>query len=137
MVRDGILLRIGSGQCGARELIFLECVAMTGDGRLAVSASEDRTLGVWDLETGRRLRTLAGHLDSVWGVALGADERLAVSDPEDKSLKLWDLETGRIIATFSCHSATKCCAFDGNRNIIAGDHAGRVHFLSNRTPRIA
>ena len=38
---------------------------MTPDGQRAVSASEDQTLKVWDLESGRELRTLAGHSDSV------------------------------------------------------------------------
>lgn len=109
-------------------------VAMTGDGRVAVSASGDRTLRVWDLASGQCLRTLTGHFDSVWAVALSADERLAVSASEDKSLKLWDLETGCLIATFSCDAATRCCAFAGNRKIIAGDHAGRIHSLSIELP---
>ena len=38
---------------------------MTPDGQLAVSASDDNTLKVWDLESGRELRTLAGHSDAV------------------------------------------------------------------------
>jgi WD40 repeat protein len=34
-------------------------VAVTPDGRYAISASDDRTLKVWDLETGRELATAA------------------------------------------------------------------------------
>ena len=48
-------------------------VAVTPDGRRAVSASEDQTLKVWDLESGRELRTLEGHSDS--GQWRGGDAR--------------------------------------------------------------
>ena len=41
---------------------------MTPDGRRVVSASEDQTLKVWDLESGRAVRTLEGHTDSGDGV---------------------------------------------------------------------
>ena len=40
-------------------------VALSADGRLAVSASDDKTLKVWDVESGRELRTLHGHSGSV------------------------------------------------------------------------
>ena len=45
-------------------------MAVTADGRRAVSASGDNTLKVWDLESGQELRTLAGHSASVYGVAV-------------------------------------------------------------------
>ena len=54
---------------------------MTPDGKRAVSASWDHTLKVWDLDSGRELRTLEGHLDSVNGVAVTPDGKtLYVSD---------------------------------------------------------
>jgi WD40 repeat protein len=40
---------------------WVSAVAVTPDGRRAVSASKDPTLKVWDLETGCELHTLAGH----------------------------------------------------------------------------
>jgi hypothetical protein len=79
-------------------------VAVTADGKLAVSASWDKTLKVWDLETGRTLRTLEGHSDSVRAVAVTADGKWAVSASADTTLKVWDLETGRVLRTLEGHS---------------------------------
>jgi hypothetical protein len=108
----------------------LSGVAVSGDGRRAVSASDDSTLKVWDLETGRELRTLAGHSGPVLGVALTEDGRRAVSASSDKTLKVWNQERGTLVTTFTCDAPARCCAFAGARKIVAGDEAGRVHFLS-------
>jgi len=104
-------------------------VAVTADGKRAVSASGDQTLKVWDLETGRALRTLEGHSGYVWGVAVTADGKRAVSASYDKTLKVWDLESGLALATFTCDAALLCCTFANTHKILAGDAGGRLHFL--------
>ncbi|MBV8833199.1 MAG: hypothetical protein JO108_28720, partial [Acidobacteriaceae bacterium] len=80
-------------------------VAVSADGRLAVSASADNTLKVWELASGRELRTLQGH-SPVNGVAVSADGQLAVSASEDYTLKVWDVESGRELRTLQGHSDT-------------------------------
>jgi WD40 repeat protein len=64
-----------------------------------VSASADDTLKVWELETGRELHTLAGHINDVNAVAVTPDGRRAVSASDDGTLKVWELETGRELHT--------------------------------------
>ena len=68
-------------------------VAMSADGRRAVSASFDYTLKVWDVDSGRELRTLTDRSDRVCGVAVSGDGRRAVSCG-DLTLKVWDVESG-------------------------------------------
>jgi len=51
---------------------------LTADGRRAVSGSEDRTLKVWDLETGEIVTTFTGESD-VSAVAIAADDRTIVA----------------------------------------------------------
>ena len=70
-------------------------MAVTPDGKLVVSASDDKTLKVWDLESGQALRTLEGHSEWVDGVAVRQDGKLAVSASWDKTLRVWDLESDR------------------------------------------
>jgi hypothetical protein len=75
-------------------------IGVSGDGRLALTGGDDRTLRLWDLHRGRELQRLAGHRAGVTGVALSADGRLAVSGGRDQTLRLWDVRTGREVRTF-------------------------------------
>ena len=47
-------------------------VALSGDGRHAVSGSHDNTVRAWDVEGGRCVATLEGHTDEVNGGTVGA-----------------------------------------------------------------
>ena len=104
--------------------IEVDGVAITPDGRRAVSASKDNTLKVWDLDTGRKLRTLEGHSAWVNGVAITPDGRRAVSASSDKTLKVWDLDTGRELRTLEGHSIEVggvAITPDGRRAVSASD----------------
>ena len=79
-------------------------MALTPDGRLAVSASGDNTLKVWDVASGQELRTLDGHTWRVTAVALTPDGRLAVSASGDKTLKVWDVASGQELRTLAGHT---------------------------------
>ena len=70
-------------------------VAVTPDGRSAVSASFDRSVRVWDLDTGAQRAMLAGHDDAVVDVAVTSDGRRAVTASVDATLRVWDLDDGR------------------------------------------
>ncbi len=83
---------------------WIEGVAITSDGRRAVSGSGDKTVRVWDVETGKCLATLEGHTDWVFGVAITSDGRRAVSCSDDNTVRVWDVETGKCLATLEGHT---------------------------------
>src|SRR5262249_34231828 len=64
------------------------CV-VTPDGRHVVSASQDQTLKVWELATGREVATLQSHTAWVTACAVTPDGRHMVSASGDKTLKVW------------------------------------------------
>jgi hypothetical protein len=37
--------------------------------------------------------------------------------------------TGAVLPAFTCDASSQSCAFTGEHSIVAGDEAGRVHFL--------
>jgi len=79
-------------------------VAVTANGKRAVSACGDGTVKVWDVDTGRVLRTLEGHSNSVYCVSMTPDGKRAVSASGDYTLKVWELDTGRVLRTMESHS---------------------------------
>ena len=85
---------------------------------------------VGDLETGRAVRSLAGHEGLVNAVSVFADGRRAISASSDRTLKVWGLATGALLASFTGDASMRCCAVAPTGEVIvAGDVTGRVHFL--------
>ncbi|MCY3018777.1 MAG: serine/threonine protein kinase [Planctomycetota bacterium] len=83
---------------------WVNSVAFSPDGKLALSGSRDKTLKLWEVKTGRELRTFSGHTSWVKSIAFSPDGKLALSGSGDKTLKLWDVRTGRELRTFSGHT---------------------------------
>lgn len=73
-------------------------VEVSEDGRWAATASEDGTVGVWDLQEKKLVRLLKGHQDAVVDIALAPDGESVVSVSEDATVRLWSLESGRELA---------------------------------------
>lgn len=118
---------------------MVHAVAVTPDGRCAVSASAGDPLKVWDIESGEELYTLRDRTGPLMWVAVMPDGRFAVSASADNTLNVWDIESGKIIAIFSGESNFLTCAISPDGvTIIAGEESGRVHFLRlqgvKRTP---
>ncbi len=100
----------------------VKAVSVTPDGRRAISASDDNTLKVWDMETGDEIRTLKGHTGWVLAVSVTPDGRRAISASFDKTLKVWDMETGDEIRTLKGHTGWVLAVSvtpDGRRAISA------------------
>jgi len=69
---------------------FVQDVVISSDGQYALSASWDKTLRLWDLNTGKTTRRFVGHTNDVLSVSFSADNRQIVSGSRDKTIKLWN-----------------------------------------------
>ena len=70
-------------------------VAVAPDGRTALSGSKDRTMRLWDLDSGTEVRRFNYGQAAVRCVALDPDGGRAVSGGENGTAWVWDLKTGR------------------------------------------
>ncbi|KIM25798.1 hypothetical protein M408DRAFT_73853, partial [Serendipita vermifera MAFF 305830] len=79
--------------------VAVNSVSFSRDGRHIVSGSNDRTIRVWDAETGATVTgPLEGHTGSVNSVSFSPDGRRIVSGSWDKTIFVWDAETGETLA---------------------------------------
>lgn len=95
-------------------------VAISPDSKLLASGNDDKTIRLWNLETGQVISTLTGHVDSVKSVAFSPDGTMLASGSDDRTVKLWNLNECQEVRTFSEHShAVKSVAFSPDGNLIA------------------
>jgi WD40 repeat protein len=92
-------------------------------------------VAVWDLATGERLRTLAGHQRKVTSVAVSPDGRHVVSGSGDGTVAVWDLHTGEPLARLALDGPVPCLTWHPeNSLVVAGDQGGNLYSLEYREP---
>lgn len=91
----GPLIRTFKGHSSAVNAVYL-----FKDGVRAMTASQDRTLKIWDLETGNVLEDFYNYGAAIHHISVSADETKVLSGTADKTLILWDLEAGEAVKAF-------------------------------------
>src|SRR5262245_50660759 len=74
-------------------------VSFSPDGRTLTAAGfhMDKLVGVFDVKSGKRIQTLAGHTEwEAYAAALSPDGRLLASAGADRQILVWDLATGKL-----------------------------------------
>ncbi|MGK7924706.1 MAG: protein kinase [Spirulina sp.] len=83
---------------------FVNDLTISPDSRFLISASADKTIKVWELETGKLLNTLTGHTSFVNALAMTFDGNFIIGASADKTIRIWDLESGELVKTLSGHT---------------------------------
>ncbi len=64
-------------------------VSYSPDGKHVASAGNDKTVKVWDAQTGKEILSLKGHADAVNSVAFSPDGKHVASASQDNTVKVW------------------------------------------------
>lgn len=99
------------------------------NSRFILSGSVDSTISIWDVATGREVRSFTGHTKGVHTAVFSPDGRMVLTTSWDGTARLWDVATGREIRRFSEDDYTVGCAIftpDGRRILAMGTSSLRL-----------
>jgi WD40 repeat protein len=103
-------------------------VAVSPDGRLALSGSPDKTVLVWDLESGQELHRLPTSFEHCAGT-FSPDNKYILTYGDDPTLRLWDVESGAAVHELAGHLA-------GCSGLFSRDGRQILSFSSDKTVRL-
>lgn len=100
----------------------VHALAYSNDGSLLFSGATDKTIKVWNADTGELVRTLMNHTGTVLSLAVSSDGKLLLSGSRDGTAVLWDIETFAPIEQFKLGGDVYGVAFspDAVRIALAG-----------------
>lgn len=111
-------------------------LAITKDSRICLTAGFDRTMRVWDLSTGKQLKSLR-HTLALNSVAVSPNGLYGASAGGDFVLRIWDLARGEIVATLPGHRGKvgRLLFSPDGRFLLSGSRDGtsRLWDIENKT----
>jgi WD40 repeat protein/serine/threonine protein kinase len=87
----------------AARTLFGNAVAISPDGKYLAAGDRPGLIKLWELPSGRLVRTLTGHLGDVRGLAFSPDGLSLASASEDSTIRVWSTENGTETMVFRGH----------------------------------
>ena len=102
---------------------YVSCFAVDNKNNYLFSGSDDRTIKIWNLKTGKCEKTLHGHTGKVSCLAIDKVNNLLFSGSMDRTIKVWNFKkNGECEKTLEGHTANiDCLAVDNvNHRLFSG-----------------
>jgi WD40 repeat protein len=97
---------------------------VVSSSRQIISGGQDKTVKIWELDTGKHLRDLGnfflkGHSDRVNSIAISPDNIILASASEDRTVKVWDLVTYGRVYQLNHRGAVHCVTISPDNQFLA------------------
>ena len=119
------LLTISTGETDG-----ITVLAFSPDGQIMATGGFKQTVKLWDVSTGRLLRTLE-HDDSIRGIVFSPDGKSLASTAKDDPLRIWEISSGKLLHSFEVSlyeddDGNDALAYYSNKNALAFSKDGKI-----------
>ncbi len=102
-------------------------IAFDAKSERLVSGSEDKTVRLWEVATGKELRCFKGHTADVNSVTFDSKGKWLASGSKDNTIRLWEAASGKQLHCLIDHaSAINCVAFDAKSERLASGGRDKI-----------
>jgi len=110
-------------------------VAMSRDGKRAVSGAGDKAVHVWAPMEGRELASLTGHTGKINGLTFFADGSRVASASQDRSVRVWDLDGEKELFVLGGHTkeVTSVTVAPDDAQLASASSDGTIRLWDART----
>jgi WD40 repeat protein len=108
---------------------FVHSIQVIEDANRLISASYDKTIKIWDLQSGECLKTLNEHSLGAKSVLIYKNNKF-ISGSFDKTIKIWDLERLECIETLNNNSGVTSLLLLSDNILASGLFDGRINIWS-------
>ncbi|KAH0830716.1 WD40-repeat-containing domain protein [Lanmaoa asiatica] len=91
-----------------------------GSGAYVATGSRDKTIKLWDTQSGQMLKNLAGHDNWIRALVFHPSGKLLLSASDDKTIRIWELSTGRCMKTVEAHTHFVATIAWGRQKVSVG-----------------
>ncbi|QDU27009.1 WD domain, G-beta repeat [Anatilimnocola aggregata] len=120
----------------SRAVLALGCLP---DGKTAISAGADHSIRLWEIRSGKEVRSLDNHLDSVNDLAIQPQQApgtipLIASASEDRTVRQWQATIGRLVRFARLSSVPRALAWShSGEQLFVGCNDGQLRVIDPAT----
>jgi WD40 repeat protein len=107
----------------------ISSIALSGDGRYALTGDKENLIILWELENRYSLRSFTGHKGPITGLVFSKDNNYFYSSSADETIRKWDIKTGHQVSAIESFRPIYSLSIDNNEEkALCGRESGKKTF---------